>query len=227
LATSVIELRGILLAQAANSISSELEKLPDKIASEKWDSIRDFSEVEHSEYVKPITSDIVHAKRYLDVECGKIDVSKPATEGKVPSTSALGIEAILNDRFMLGFIRGVARVPNCTFEGRGLMTMDVDAIYRAMNHTFHRPQQFSIRSKELVVSYIKAYYFDREEDIAQWITDNQFRYPLKAFTGLLENGPAFSEMKKAGSLNKRKDDCKRALMERIAEEFNEMLDLRG
>eukprot|EP01138_Halocafeteria_seosinensis_P013622 gb/GECG01013911.1/.p1 GENE.gb/GECG01013911.1/~~gb/GECG01013911.1/.p1 ORF type:complete len:1701 (+),score=238.60 gb/GECG01013911.1/:1-5103(+) len=226
LVTSVVELRGILLAQAAGSIFSDIDGLPDMVTSKKWNSIRDFSEVEHSEYIKPITSEILQARRYLDAECGKIDVRRPATEGKVPSTSALGIEAILNDRLMLGFIRGVARVPNCTFEGRGLMTMDVDAIYRAMNHLFHRPQQYSIRSKELVVSYIKAYYFDREEDIAQWINDNKYRYPLEAFIGLLNNGPASAEMRKTGSLNKRRDDCKDALMERIAEELNETLDLR-
>lgn len=223
--TAVVQLRAVLLSSTSQKLMSNLETLPEKISAEKWDSISDLSEIEHSKYVKSFVSEMKEARRLLDVSCGRMGAIVSSTTGKVASSSILTSEAIINDRLMLGFMRGVGRVPNCTHEGRGLMTMDVDALYHAANQSFHFPQQHSIRTKDQVGSYIKAYYFEREEDTTAWIRENKLKYPYDALIGLLTNGPAAAEMRKAGSLSKRKDECADYYTDRIAGELNETLGL--
>ena len=75
---------------------------------------------------------------------------------------------------MYRMVEGVSRVKKCTTAGRGLMAMDVTAVYSVATRVL-LPSTLE-HDKAYADEYIKAFYFESEGDVMQWVLKNKVRF---------------------------------------------------
>ncbi len=72
---------------------------------------------------------------------------------------------------------GFASVRQCSTEGRALMSLDLHTLYRGLEEV--APASPPVQAARLRVDgFVKAFYYDRDRDVLEWIAANKARYEL-------------------------------------------------
>ena len=67
------------------------------------------------------------------------------------------------------------RVDNCPIQGRSRMIKDVEALSQQL-HTVHSCGEVGKGGEERMIRFLKAFYYERESDVRDWVRKNQRQY---------------------------------------------------
>jgi hypothetical protein len=138
-------------------------------------------------YIPSITGPLARAAALLN--------DKVKSSG-FPAVSRLGLWSCIVSHLVERFVEGVSRVKKCPPQGRGLMAVDLEAVYTFANKHGPTLLQCLSRDRSYADQYIAAFYLESEGDVMQWIGKNKSMYPLRFMRALIMNGIGANMKKK-------------------------------
>lgn len=92
-------------------------------------------------------------------------------DGAIPAAAREEIWAAMVQTILATLLTGFSEAPHCTPQGRALMSMDVLALQNGLDLINH------VRGGgcDVVINYLKAFFYDNAADLLAWIKDNKVR----------------------------------------------------
>jgi len=146
----------------------------------KWDQILTLQS-ESNAYVGEALGRLGKVWMYLQRE---------SMEGKAfPLACISKVWSCIVDEVLTQMLNGFAMVRSCSTEGRALMSLDLATFYfgmRDISPSFN--VQIAEEKKRQVDDFIKAFYYDREQDVFEWINHHKKDYEPWHIYNLIECG---------------------------------------
>jgi len=151
-----------------------------KIASgRKWASLKELR-TEPNHYVRTVVNAMSKIWQCLQ---------RTSEEGAAfPLTAIPRVWSLAACEVFDQMLDGFALVNGCTTEGRALMSLDLATAFREIQDINSTTDQEVVEAKTRVDDFIKAFYYEREQDVFEWISQNSTRYEHWHLRGLVLNG---------------------------------------
>lgn len=186
-ANSTAQLEAFLCQAIAPTLFPEGSSIAGWITGVRWDAVPDT--LEYNDYVRQISGGLERVALRLDAAL---------SSGAVPTRLHRLLWGCIIGYALERMVEGFSRVKKCSMQGRGLMAMDVTAVW-SRGQVLGPPLDPALlpRGKAWVDQYVQAFYYDREEDVLEWIRSHRASYSRRQVTALVTHGVGQGKKKKA------------------------------
>ncbi len=173
--TGILSSSPTLMPPSAFQIKQQ-SAIESKVSGVQWANIKSI-QTESNSYINQIMQLL---RRALDI------LKKESDNGNsYPISIVSSMWDSMVSQAMDELLEAFANVKKCSTEGRALMSLDLATLHRSA-HEIMPCGPLSVKAKTRVDSFIKAYYYDRESDILDWISQHRNDFLVHHCMSLME-----------------------------------------